>query len=371
VVALVGWAGCEFSSTAPSSNGNGDAGAPVVDGPVAPPTDVPPGVTCYGPAGWQACFAALPTGNVALKGTLNTDGGAPCGVAPPMGWAASQPAACFVVGDVITMPAGGTVAMGRKPLVLIAKSLITVTGVLEVVTTKGALPAECAAFGKNPNPAAGGNVGGGGGAGGSFMTRAGNGGNGEGGSQNGQAGLADQAAPGNLRGGCPGQPGGATNPPEAGDPGLGGSSVYLLSGGEIALQGAINASGSGGGGGDKRAGGGGGGSGGMIVLYGATITFAATPVPVLIANGGGGGGGSTGSKAGAGGDPSVTSPLAPTPGSGNGGQGFPAIANDLDGTSGEGGGGAGGGGGGGGGGYIRSNKSLSGATVSPPAEIDP
>jgi hypothetical protein len=370
VVAFAGWAGCSFNSTASGTGGNRDASVPVVDGPVAPPIDAPPGVTCYGPAGWQACFATLPAGNVMLKATINTDGGAPCG-ATPTGWAASQPAACFITGDTITVPGAGTVATGHKPLVLVAKSLITVTGELDVVA-KGAPPTECQAFSKNPNPAAGGNVGGGGGAGGSFMTQAGNGGNGNGGSQNGQAGPVDPAAPGYLRGGCPGQAGGAQNPPEAGDAGLGGSSVYLLSGGEIMIQGAINASGSGGGGGDKRAGGGGGGSGGVIVLFAATITIPAAPAPapVLIANGGGGGGGSTGGKALAGGDPSVTSATAPTPGMGNGGNGYPATANALDGTSGA-ATGDGGGGGGGAAGYIQSNKPLPGATVSPSVVIFP
>lgn len=369
VVAFAGWAGCSFSSTAPGTSGNGDASVPVVDGPIAS-IDAPPGATCYGPAGWQACFATVPTGNVMLKATINTDGGAPCG-ATPTGWAASQPAACFITGDTLTVPGGGTVATGHKPLVLIAKSLITIAGELDVVI-KGAPPIECPLFTKTPNPAAASNVGGGGGAGGSFTTRAGNGGDGDGGAQNGQAGAADLAAPGYLRGGCPGQAGGAENPPEAGDGGLGGSSVYLLSGGEISIQGAINASGSGGRGGDKRAGGGGGGSGGMIVLFAATITIPAAPAPapVLIANGGGGGGGSTGNRAGTGSDPSVASATAPTPGSGNGGNGYPATANALDGNGGA-GTGDGGGGGGGAAGYIQSNHPLPGATVSPSVVIVP
>lgn len=372
VVAFAGWAGCSFNASAPGNNGNHDASVGgQLDGPAAPPIDAPPGATCYGPAGWQACFTTLPAGAKMLPKDINTDGGAPC-VATPAGWGAPQPAACFIIGDTITVPGGGTTATGRKPLVLVAKSQITVTGVLTVATTKGAQPTECQAFGKDPNPAAGGNVGGGGGAGGSFITRGGNGGSGDNGSQNGQAAPFDLAAPAYLRGGCPGQAGGAANPPEAGDPGLGGSSVYLLSGGDIALQGAINASGSGGGGGDKRAGGGGGGSGGMIVLYGATITIPAAPAPapVLIANGGGGGAGSTGNKAGPGGDPSVTSATAPTPGGGNGGSGYPATANVLDGNGGQ-GNGDGGGGGGGAAGYIQSNHPLPGVTVSPSVILYP
>jgi len=368
VVAFAGWAGCSFNASAPGNNGNHDASVAVGDGPAAPPIDAPPGATCYGPAGWQACFTTLPAGAKMLPKDINTDGGAPC-VAPPAGWGAPQPAACFIIGDTITVPGTGTTATGRKPLVLVAKSLITVTGELDFVT-KGAPPTECQMFGKDPNPAAVGNVGGGGGAGGSFVTQAGNGGNGDKGSQNGQAGPFDVAAPSYLRGGCPGQAGGAAQANDAGPVGLGGSSVYLLSGGEIALQGSINASGTGGGGGDKRAGGSGGGSGGMIVLFGATITIAAAPAPVLIANGGGGGGGSIGNKAGPGSDPSVASATTPTPGSGNGGNGYPATANALDGNGGA-GTGEGGGGGGGAAGYIQSNRPLTGATVSPSVTLYP
>jgi hypothetical protein len=288
-----------------------------------------------------------------------------------MGWASPQPAACFIIGDTITVPTGGTNVNGGKPLVLVAHRLVAVAGVLDVASHLGDMvspPTECRAFSQVPNaPEVG--VGGSGGAGGSFMTRGGNGGLGESGSQSGQANAADVTAPTHLRGGCSGQAGGALAAADAGIPGAGGGSVYLVSGGEIDIQRAVNASGSGGGGGNARAGGSGGGAGGMIVLHSPMITWSMTPV--LIANGGGGGSGSQGAKSPDGTDPSVLYPLLPVDGGGNGGSGYPVVTpSDADGinsslAS------AGGGGGGGAAGYIRSNKPLTGVMVSPPADIVP
>jgi hypothetical protein len=207
------------------------------------------------------------------------------------------------------------------------------------------------------------------------MTKAGNGGNGDSATQNGQASSADTMAPTHLRGGCPGQVGGASAAGDAGKVGFGGGSIYLISGGEIRLQSSINASGAGGGGGIKNsAGGSGGGSGGTIVLYAATITIPTAPAPALMANGGGGGGGAVqNTRGGDGSDPLLTSALQAAGGGGpNGGNGY-AVINPMgvDGASASATGGGGGGGGGGGAGYIRSNKPLVGAVVSPMVDIVP
>ena len=373
--ALAACAGCGFSSRGGGNNQGPDASvdAPDVDASM-PPNDGGSGLTCYGPAGWQACFTSPPTGSFNLPGTINTDnpgGKDPCLSMQPMGWSAPQPDACFIVRDTITVPGGGTMVDGSRPLVLVAKTKITVGGVLDVAShlgDTGTQPTECQPFIQDPNPPSTGNVGGGGGAGGSFMTQAGSGGHGDNSTQNGQASPADTTAPTHLRGGCPGQAGGATAPTDAGAVGLGGGSVYLLSGAAIVLQKSINASGAGGQGGNNRAGGSGGGSGGMIVLYSTTLTVSAGSV--LMAHGGGGGGGSTGNKAPDGNDPSLALPLQPASGGGNGGDGYPATMNALDGGNVTRGGG-GGGGGGGGAGYIRSNHMLTTAVVSPPAEIVP
>jgi hypothetical protein len=368
--------GCGFRSQGVVGNGSDasiDAPRPPLDAPQGfdAPQDIDagPGVTCYGPSGWQVCFASAPTGALNVPNTINTDGAAPCLGAQPMGWTAPQPPACFIVGDTITVPGGGTVVNGRRPLVLVANRLITVAGVLDVSSRRGDTgtpPSECQPFNQGPGVPSNG-VGGGGGAGGSFMTQGGNGGNGDGGTQSGQASPADTTAPTHLRGGCSGQAGGAAAAGDVGTVGLGGDSVYLLSGGEIVIQSAINASGAGGGGGNKRAGGSGGGSGGMIVLYSSTLTLSVGSV--LMAHGGGGGGGSGNGRGTAGSDPSLTLPLLPAAGGDNGGQGYPATMNALDGTGGASGGG--GGGGGGGAGYVRSNQPLTGAIVSPPADIVP
>jgi hypothetical protein len=187
------------------------------------------------------------------------------------------------------------------------------------------------------------------------------------------------AAPNHLRGGCPAQVGGASAAGDAGRVGFGGGSVYLVSGGEIILQKSINASGAGGEGGTNKnnAGGSGGGSGGMIVLYAATITVTVPPLPapapVLMANGGGGGGGSQGARGGDGSDPSLTGALFPAGGGGlTGGKGYSVMnPTDVDGSNGSQTGSGGGGGGGGGAGYIRSNKPLPGAIVSPMVDLLP
>jgi len=336
--------------------------------------------------GWQACFDPAPTGLITLPATIdtskNTDQGGLCLKSQPMGWTAPQPDACFIVGGSITVAALTTTTVtGNRPLVLVANTAITVAGGLDIASHQNSSrgpeysSSDCLAFKQTPDDSKQ-NQGGGGGAGGSFITQAGNGGQGDvggpGGSKNGQASLAS-GTPTHLRGGCAGQEGGGRGPTEAGAGG-GGRAVYLLSGGTIviAATGVINASGGGGSGSKSSTGGSGGGSGGMIVLYSPAVSV--TIGAKLVANGGSGSGGADSppnQRGGDGHDPSLASPTAPTQGGGvNGGDGYPATGNALDGRGGNNNGG-GGGGGGGGAGYIRSNKALTGATVSPAASIIP
>ncbi len=366
---LVGGGGCSFRAS-PSGQGPGDASGGDASGVDARTVDAAPGTVCYGPPGaWRVCLAASPTGPVGLPLTLDTDTSSLCLQAQPAGWTQAQPPACFIIGDTVSVVA--TSVTGTRPLVLLAQTRIQIDNLLDVAShhnTAGAAASSsaCMAFGQNPSGG-----GGGGGAGGSFMTRGGNGGRGDAGqSQNGQSSQADGAAPTRLRGGCSGQFGSGSGLQQAG---AGGGAVYLVSGDQIVIAGAINASGGGGSGGNNRSGGSGGGTGGVIVLYGATI--ATTAATVVAANGGGGaGGGSQTMKGVDGGDPGFTLPLvAATGGSngvaGTGGAGFPETGNALDGTGGP--SNDGGGGGGGGAGYIRANHDLAPATVSPPAEIIP
>ena len=210
--------------------------------------------------------------------------------------------------EVITVST--VLAVGSRPLALVATSQLTVTGLLDVAShgsTRGAgsQSIECKPFLRIPaNGGPPGDTGGGGGAGGSFMSRGGDGGSGDAGNhQNGLAADPILGVPMRLRGGCAGQPGGGLA--GTGGGGAGGGAVYLLSGGELTIMGSINASGSSGlggvNGGDEspHGGGGGGGSGGLIVLYGAS-SIATSTTTTLVANGGGGGGG-----AAAGGDPQI------------------------------------------------------------------
>jgi hypothetical protein len=333
-------------------------------------TDGSSGTACYGPLGaWQVCLSSVPTGSVTLPSLLDTDASPICLAAQPSGWTPTQAPACFVVGESVTV--GAASVTGTRPLVLLAQNEIVVNTLLDVASHHGGKPAPaspsnaCQPFGRIPQ---GGGIGDGGGAGGSFMTRGGNGGVGDNGQrQNGQASPPEATAPIQLHGGCAGQPGGTSAVNNAG---AGGGAVYLVSRGSIVVSGVINASGGGGSGDTKRTGGNGGGSGGMIVLYGTTIT-----ATTLVANGGGGSSGGSSTVLGADGDdPSTTLPLASVPGgqngkAGDGGGGFPATANALDGAGGL--SGAGGGGGGGGAGYIRSNQPLGSAIASPPADIVP
>ena len=343
---------------------------------------------CYGPSGWQVCLAAAPGGQISLPGAIDTDKSSLCLQAQPPSWTATQPAACIIVGDIVTV--SSTSVTGARPLVLVAQTRITVTGLLDAAShrSSGAVgagagsPGDCRPFASSP----GAGPPGGGGAGGSFAFPGGNGGTGDSVNQpGGQAASAIVGSPARLRGGCAGQPGGGGS---ANDGGVGGGAVYLVSAGTISVTGTIDVSGAGGKGRNAEHGGGGGGSGGMIVLHAASI--ATMQGTLLIADGGGGGGGSSAhdtSQQTANGDdghePILQTSIVPARGGaggvgtmgfngGSGGNGYPALSNTMPGLKGEAGDtGSGGGGGGGGGGYIRSNLALGMATVLPAADIKP
>jgi hypothetical protein len=392
VAGALGAGGCGFDGRS-GSQSPPDALPPGPDGsiPDAALPDAPvvgPGPGCLGADRLPVCVDTPPTGSLTLSGTLDTDHGDPCLATQPASWAA-QPAACFVMARSIAIDS--LTVIGHRALVVFATSHLTVAAKLDVASHRSPLGAvatgpgspsmECSGFSRDPVNGPGG----GGGAGGSFMTLAGDGGTGD--VTNHGGGLPHDplvGAPGRLRGGCPGQvaAGGGVD-----DGGAAGGAVYLVSGGDIAIDGTINASGAGGAGGTADNGGSGGGSGGMIVLFASAITT--TPASALIALGGGGGGGAASASAGVpatgaganGSEPQLASPSAAAAGGsggaytgggdggdgGNGGSGFPATGANLDGVSGE--DGAGGGGGGGGAGYIQSNQSLGPATVLPAAAI--
>jgi hypothetical protein len=392
-MAIAASPGCGSASN--SGKPGPDAGVDTPGGPGGDAGPLPDGSPtgngfCYGPSGWQVCLDARASGQVQIPATLDTHASQLCLGTLPASWTASQPDACIIVGDTIAV--GSVSVTGNRPLVLVAQTGITVTGLLDAASHHaGAVgPGSASSADCKPFPAAPGmGPPGGGGAGGGFMVPGGGGGAGNGAAggsvPGGQAASGQVGAPARLRGGCAGQPGGGGN---ATDGGAGGGAVYLVSSGAISMSGKIDVSGAGGKGRDAMHGGGGGGSGGMIVLF--ALSISTMPSTILIADGGGGGGGSSAIdlsqstvKGSDGLEPVLVTPIAPASGGvggiggmgfngGDGGLGYPAASNTLPGLLGVTGDiGAGGGGGGGGGGYIRSNQMLGSAAVKPAADITP
>ncbi|MEZ4363865.1 MAG: hypothetical protein R3B48_27065 [Kofleriaceae bacterium] len=298
-----------------------------------------------------------------------------------------QPELCVIDAPSITVSAPVR-GIGARPLVLLARGPMMLSGSVDVSTTRmpvspgaGALALPCPPYVVIPQA---GTRGGGGGAGGSFGGKGGNGGNGNdpgsGGRNKGGDALAAMPAAtfDVLRGGCPGQPGADAAGDDAGgvpgDQGEGGGAVYLAASGELTVTatGRVHAGGAGGNGGGALTGAGGAGSGGMIVIEAAAVHHAG----VIAANGGGGGEGGV-----------IVSGTPLNGGNGENGQSSAQTAKggdafliaDGDGGNGSGGGGTpqagrngsnsfdGGGGGGGGAGFIRVLGTRDGAGVISPA----
>jgi hypothetical protein len=272
---------------------------------------------------------------------------------------------CVIAGTTFTINDSVTIT-GTRPLVIYGSVDLTINAIATLdasshihgLTGPAANDPACTTL--NLGGSDDGKDGGGGGAGGSFGTLGGSGGNGNGGNGVG----ANAGIPGtpvmatSVRGGCPGGTGGKSISSPGAPGGSGGGAIYLVSGGTIAVSGAIAASGAGGSAGPASmpGGGGGGGSGGLVVFDAPSVTFNAGSV--VVANGGGGGGSSRTTTATDGADPTITFPQTAAvggkgnPPNGQGGAGSttaspgagtdgPAIGIDT-----------GGGGGGGGGGHI-------------------
>jgi len=275
----------DFQTAAPV-DGSSDGGDGGPDAPTdAFVIDTPPGSPCFGTLS-PVCFATLPTGDLTISGSINTDTDPRCQVRTQPG----GPDLCAIAANNLTVSAA--VATGSRPLVLVATQNLVVQGALNVSSARngtiGAAANVVACAGK-----AGGNgalSGGGGGAGGAM---------GGIGAAGGNAVLAPGGAMGPavtitaIRGGCAGGRGGNGDPDSGGPGGSSGGAIALLAGGKITIDatGAVYASGAGGSannsqGADDGAGGGG-GSGGLIVLDAPEVVMNGT----VTANGGGGGGG--------------------------------------------------------------------------------
>jgi hypothetical protein len=228
------------------------------------------GTGCYGAGFGHVCLPNVPTGSVAFTtGVVNTDSSSCDPVASITLNACVMTAGSFMI--------GGLRATGSRPLVMIADTTLTVSGVLDLSSHLGGVTGAGAASTRVTSLCDVGSLStGGGGAGGSFGTRGGNGGDSGAGSYGGRAGAPQPAA---LRAGCSGG-------------GVGGGAVYLIAGSQIVItsSGRVEASGAAGNGGAQPSGiGDGGGSGGLIALDAPVVHNDGA----ICANGGGGGQGAS------------------------------------------------------------------------------
>jgi hypothetical protein len=312
--------------------------------------------TCHGTGLLSSvCIEAESGSMLVLRGIIDTSGG-DCHLVQRQ---VVGPELCVLFASNISL--GETfVAIGSRPLVLVATDTITVAHLLDVSSTReGRVGA--GAQSSCDGGAGTAFTGGSGGAGGSFgfIGAAGRDTAVEGGKPRRPTELAD------VRGGCAGGAGGSMTSAVAG--GDGGGAVYLIAANKIDVttEGEIAAGGAGGAGGGLGNGGGGGGAGGLIALDAPTMTIAGS---VFARGGGGGGGGGAVGNAVAGepgADPSTatgqTRGGAGAGGGGTGGDGCGTTVGGIPGTP----GGGGGGGGGGGCGIVRiyGQRAITGAVI--------
>jgi hypothetical protein len=388
IAALVIWlTGCGFSSRAAPDGGMADGGTTaVVDAEID--ADLPndgPGLGCA-PGFLDLCLQAPPTAALDITDaqTLNTDTDSRCRTYPQAG---GGPVCLIYVSSAAISDAGSLTVTGSRPLAIASTSLITLAGTIDVASHGSQIgPAaddSACAFEFTPDPDLGG---GGGAAGGTFTQIGGDGGVGDSDSSLGDDGTALPGTHGPvttiptiLRGGCPGQSGGAERAGggNGGRGGRSGGALYLYASQSITISGSIRAMGARGEGGEAQAGGGGGGSGGFVVIESASITITGQ----LSANGGGGGqgGGRIGTILGqrdVTGQPGADGALGATPAPG----GFGANNDDAMFSSGGAGGagstaaaagtpsirGGGGGGGAAGAIHLLGTTAVGGSTISPP-----
>ena len=306
---------CSFADgTCTSGQRYGDSagtssGACVGDTPIdaSTPSEGPvDGQECFG-GPLRVCRHPPPDQTLALPATIDTDDDCQFTFDQT---ATGGPTLCGFAATTITID--DTVATGSRGLLLVASDSITITGTLDISSTRngatgaGADSPACTTAG----PGGQDNGGGSGGAGGSFLGKGGDGGEGDQNDSGPPAGSRPGGKAGDVqafvfvRGGCPGAKGGdGTGGNHGGGASHGGGAVYLIAGNTISIasNGAVFASGSAGLAADPESGGGGGGSGGLIGFDAMTLTIDGT----VAANGGAGGGGGSGGgmgQSGAGGN---------------------------------------------------------------------
>jgi hypothetical protein len=332
-----------------------------VDAAIDSPDATPAG--CYGASVVTVCPDAPITGQtqitINVPTTINTSTSTMC-VPYHLPNGTPDTSVCLIAAKSVTVGVAGRInAIGTKPLVLLATSSMTITGIIDAAshingTSGPAADSPACVAGTLP-------INDEGGPGGSFGSIGGAGGAVAAGAV--PAGATTSAM--TLRGGCPGRAGSGSN---AGTFGSGGGAIALIAA-SISITGTINASGAAGHGAGLSAGGGGGGSGGMIALDAPAIMV--TTTARIFANGGGGGEGGGGSNAGKDGIDSTAPTTIGVGGAGSagaggdGGDGFGAgMAAVVGGTGND-----SGGGGGGGAGVIRvfPSQMLDGSISPPPS----
>ncbi len=264
------------------------------------------GMDCHGwsfsPAHFDPCDLPVPTEDLVLRpGVWSYDTNSGALTDPEVN--ASFPASVLLAQDggpqvrivsvlSLTIEDGAVLrATGKRPLVIVSWSDMTVAGTIDVSSTvdhvaAGANPTNC----DDPMTLAGADDANGssGGGGGGLGGDGGDGGDGNGGAAVGGSGGNKISLPAYILGGCAGGHGGGLLGGAAGN---GGGALHLAAQGMMTIDGLINAGGGGGNGsGGMRSGGGGAGSGGFIDLQADSVSLGSTAV--LVANGGGGGGGS-------------------------------------------------------------------------------
>lgn len=357
-----------------------DGGGGAVDAAPIDSFDSPPAMTCAMLIAPAKCFpSATGMGAVTIVGAVNTSAGAGGDSRCVSVLLSTGPELCAIIGDTIAVPSSGATITGTRPLLLLASTTITVTGVLDASSSiegtartgpGSADPPSCTL----PTESGNGNDGHGGGAGGSFITSGGDGGDGAGQQGRGGANAATALVTTDLRAGCRGSTGGGGTGGGVG--GAGGGAIYLVAGTEIVINNRVVANGAGGAGATSIAGGGGGGgAGGMIALDAPTVTLTGAAAQVS-ANGAGGGEGTFSSTARKGNESTVWNVAAAggnggsAPG-GAGGAGSVLAGEGADASDGstQSGNEGGGGGGGGGGGLVWLKGTPGGpqaAQISPP-----
>ena len=367
-LALLLAGGCGFSASLSTGDGS-TGGEPIV--PDAPPDAFD--ARCFGGGTFYFCLDAVPTGDEPLDNDDPIDTTACTGSSRTVTMIGNT-SVCLIAADTITLGTGVTVDVtGSRPLVLVGVTSITITGSIDASSYDnnvgpGGNAMACTTTGIDGTTNGGG---GGGGAGGTFGSLGGAGGAGTAGATDGgkPPTAAIPSSP-DLRGGCRGGVGAGGTTPVPG--GGGGGALFLVSRGNITIDGILDVSGGGGEGGlAARGGGSGGGSGGMIVFHAETLNVNSSAR--IYANGGGGGGGAGTNDGGDDGadplPPDITDPalggqsiMAGRSRGGNGAAGTTGATAGMQGNN-------GGGGGGGGVGQIRvlrGGMNFPNGTISPP-----